>query len=133
MTHDIHYLTLQYLREIKAYHFKNKVEDDQIKGEKRIVVQDICKCFGQFFDFLVKSSNENLKRLIDLRLACDTLINHLKFKLEQDSNLVNDELFKKSVKCLQEEFRLFKSEVYKIEGVIDQRYYENFQNSIKIK
>ena len=63
MTQDIHFLTLQYLREIKAYHFKNKDDeqlkglDKKIKGEIRIVYMDICICFGKLFDFLSESSH----------------------------------------------------------------------------
>lgn len=117
-------MTLSYLREIKAYHFKNSVED--YKGPVRIGYSDICKCFHIFFDFLLTSSHEGIKKLKDLRMACDTLIGRLASKGEQDEKLKDDQLYLKTVKSLKEEFRIFKSKVYKIEGVIDQRYYENF-------
>ena len=67
-----------------------------------------------------------MKKLLDLRLGCDTLISHLKEKSLKDEKLKTDDLYQKSVKALKEEFKIFKSEVYKIEGIIDLRYYENF-------
>ena len=56
----------------------------------------------------------------------DTLIERLASKGKQDEKLKDDQLYLKSFKSLKEEFRIFKSKFYKIEGFINQRYFENF-------
>ena len=44
----------------------------------------------------------------------DTLIERLASKGKQDEKLKDDQLYLKSFKSLKEEFRIFKSKVYKI-------------------
>ena len=124
MTRSIHYLTLQYLRGIRAYHFRNPlllefeanfdaemmkmIKDKFGECNDIITVEDMCECFDGLFNFLLSRDNESIKSLIELRTSCKILLDHLVYKGQFDEKLVDNKLYQDSIALVNTSFKRFK-------------------------
>lgn len=136
MTTYVHYLTLMYLRGIRAYHLRNDfiidLNSEEFDLQQEIVaskfsqkedlvlynVGTLCACFQVFFDFLLGPNQESFGKLQHLKDASKVTIDHLVYKGDNDPNLQDNILFTSSVKRLRLVFIGFSKEVSLIENQV---------------